>query len=910
VGDWQPLPNGSFTERPWRDIPVGATVNQEPLHWALDCYEIGSDLDAPKAGPGDTHDLALTIPECVHKLEYQLPENERRFLPDGTPNPNRLIYDLEADTVYKAFSSVNPFGLVLSGEMDLTPRRVVELRIPVRVHAHGNGDTGAAYWRFLAACGGTDWFTFKRDFADRTWHVATFDVMVPDDGTLFYLVQMESHTIGGIDFFLSGLQWRYADSAPTPDPDPVDYVVVVNLLPQNATKAEKAHVLDAVHESRQSILQSADDAARLVAPGQPGSKVRAWAPERWGDDPSIFDWLKARGVKLTEALSFPGEPPVVPPVVPPAWEPERYIAKGTVMGWHAIGNGGLPELHKDVEAPTIKLLQAVGDIGKMPATYRVVRLMDHPKHGNLEGFDYNGNPEAQAEARIAILAQLLEPLRGQFDWAEYINEQDLPGLEYGAAIGRFVKRACEVAPDWLGLAHFSFGTGNPKNLEWWAPVVKTGCLEAIASRGDAIALHSYHDHRVEGDLVHHLLRHRYLYNNYVLPRQLDIPMILTECGPWQHLLQDPTFDLMEWVRVTDDRLRADPYAMAQMYTVSDVPAWQDYSKAFKALYPQFIAWATSIKDRDNGPGAPVIPLPPKPDPPQPPPSTSAPLLGFNDPGVGGAIHWMRGEQLTGLAVIPLFIGGNAALLNFSEDEAAGIRVIVNLRYSWSTDLGGAGTLPLFGSPDWVQFVSAAGATIRNARGVWGWEIGNEVNNPREFPHAGPLTPKQVADTYNAIRHLCPGVRMSPGSLDPFNAQAGDPRDWLRFIYNRIGGAEFVAVHGYTHGVENVGNNQRFTDDPLTWQGYHYPLCITALLEYMPTAYRGLPVYVTESNHIHKDDGSPGWVTDARAGHWVYDAYEAAEYEGFAGLALYRWDGDAWTVKHNPYILATVRELAR
>jgi hypothetical protein len=61
----------------------------------------------------------------------------------------------------------------------------------------------------------------------------------------------------------------------------VDYVVVVNLLPQDATKAEKLRVLDLVHESKQTILQSADDAKRLVQPGKPGSEVVVWAPNRW-----------------------------------------------------------------------------------------------------------------------------------------------------------------------------------------------------------------------------------------------------------------------------------------------------------------------------------------------------------------------------------------------------------------------------------------------------------------------------------------------------------------------------------------------------------------------------------------------------------------------------------------------------
>jgi murein DD-endopeptidase MepM/ murein hydrolase activator NlpD len=87
----------------------------------------------------------------------------------------------------------------------------------------------------------------------------------------------------------------------------VPYVVVVNLLPQDATQDEKWQVLNAVHDDKQTILQSADDAARLVVPGKPGSKVRIWAPDRWQD--SIVDWLEDKGVELIDLLEFEPPPP-------------------------------------------------------------------------------------------------------------------------------------------------------------------------------------------------------------------------------------------------------------------------------------------------------------------------------------------------------------------------------------------------------------------------------------------------------------------------------------------------------------------------------------------------------------------------------------------------------------------------
>lgn len=96
---------------------------------------------------------------------------------------------------------------------------------------------------------------------------------------------------------------------PTPPPDDVPYKVIVNLLPQDATLDEKHYVVDAVHEERETILQSADDAARLVAPGRPGSTVKAWGAERWPTD--ITTWLFERGVNRVDLYEFEPEPELV-----------------------------------------------------------------------------------------------------------------------------------------------------------------------------------------------------------------------------------------------------------------------------------------------------------------------------------------------------------------------------------------------------------------------------------------------------------------------------------------------------------------------------------------------------------------------------------------------------------------------
>ncbi len=305
----------------------------------------------------------------------------------------------------------------------------------------------------------------------------------------------------------------------------------------------------------------------------------------------------------------------------------------------------------------------------------------------------------------------------------------------------------------------------------------------------------------------------------------------------------------------------------------------------------------------------------------PPPAPAPTLLGLHDEnGDNGetGTQWLMSQALPGLIVRPIYLGTHPQMLDFDTEKDARLRVIVNLRYSFARDNGGQGTLPVPGTPAWALFVEAAAQTILTSQGVWGWEIGNEANNPREFPEAGSLTPEMVAETYNAIREWVwqkstARPQMAPGALDPYNAQAGDPRDWLRGIWNTIRGAEFIAVHGYVRGPDPalLSSTAKFADAPLQWQYLNYPRCITELLKYLPAQWQELPVYVTEFNHLYKTaEPDWGWVSDARAAEVVRAAYQAASQAGFAGLALYRWAGDEWRIQGNTAVLNALEALLR
>lgn len=80
------------------------------------------------------------------------------------------------------------------------------------------------------------------------------------------------------------------------------YTVIVNLAPQDVTEEEYIYIRDRTKSGKETILQSADDAVRLVNDPQYAtqtSKVRVWGAERWkGGD--IVQWLVDRGAPNVE----------------------------------------------------------------------------------------------------------------------------------------------------------------------------------------------------------------------------------------------------------------------------------------------------------------------------------------------------------------------------------------------------------------------------------------------------------------------------------------------------------------------------------------------------------------------------------------------------------------------------------
>ena len=307
----------------WTDLlPWNNLTNQQPYAFHTLIRVPGEQLASAGTYTGpDDHPILTTVdvvPECVHKHYRQLPPDER---PGGE---HALI--LEGDWVYNVFAAGGAFSVDLVAWVLAPADGKLEISVPVQVHYNprpgGDGSPGAAVWRLCLDDETNDWHTFQHGFEDRQWVAEEAFAHVSAGQITTIRLQLDGRSQAGIDFFTDLEAWR-ADFTPSVPPSPegeggeggeVNYVVAVNLLPQDATKTEKAYVLEQTHRLRQTLLQSANDAARLAAPGLPGSRVIVWDQNRWPDP--IEPWLLAYGVSLVEHRSFSPSPPIPVPPIP------------------------------------------------------------------------------------------------------------------------------------------------------------------------------------------------------------------------------------------------------------------------------------------------------------------------------------------------------------------------------------------------------------------------------------------------------------------------------------------------------------------------------------------------------------------------------------------------------------------
>lgn len=244
-------------------------------------------------------------------------------------------------------------------------------------------------------------------------------------------------------------------------------------------------------------------------------------------------------------------------------------------------------------------------------------------------------------------------------------------------------------------------------------------------------------------------------------------------------------------------------------------------------------------------------------------------------------------------------------------------VIVRLNNGYETD----GTLPR--SSRYADFARRCGNFARNTRGAHVYVIGNEMNNPREWPNGQPIWPEDYARCFNLvyqrIKEANPDAIVCPGAVDPYNSGLflpphnspyGDMRRYWKTMLENIAACDGLAIHSYTHGpdprlVENT--SIVFGNPPLETVRYHF-WAFEDTLDATPERFRQLPVYLTETNHLFPvTEPFWGW-RDVNEG-WVWTMYQQVDEWNKRGgqqihaAILYRYPPrDEWVFFNKPRVI--------
>jgi hypothetical protein len=286
-------------------------------------------------------------------------------------------------------------------------------------------------------------------------------------------------------------------------------------------------------------------------------------------------------------------------------------------------------------------------------------------------------------------------------------------------------------------------------------------------------------------------------------------------------------------------------------------------------------------------------------------------------------------------------GAGGDLKTYYEWANDGFGVLARLNHGY----GSSGTIPKPQEYDdfartCAKFVERSIDHSNPHGGCHIWIIGNEMNNPREYPgnHDGeggdPITPENYADCFNrvykAIKQVyrkIPGLGPADGAVvmgavDPYNAIAGCNGDWFTRALRKINALDGFALHAYTHGTdpklitdrklfgEEHNPPQRFPDKNLSWQYYNF-YAYRTFMDLIPARWRDVPVFITETDQVQTEwaNTDSGWVKNmyAEVDRWNSNPNHQRIYCAL----LFRWEAhDGWQIKDKRGVLEDLKAAAR
>jgi len=300
------------------------------------------------------------------------------------------------------------------------------------------------------------------------------------------------------------------------------------------------------------------------------------------------------------------------------------------------------------------------------------------------------------------------------------------------------------------------------------------------------------------------------------------------------------------------------------------------------------------------------------------PITTAPAFKAGLHDLAGA-DWMLSNSVKGVALAHITVGSKARPGDYRSFVSNDIAVYLRLNWGYA----GTGTVP---PPEHLEaWLLACADTVNRSKGLAGVILGNEINNPAEWPGGWPnpayvVSPEYYAALYNTwVNFVTVDTPLTLAPLDPYNVVAGqfgvepDPMLWAKYFYERCSRIDFIALHAKTQGAaveEIIGEASygTFTDAPLV-RRYLHLRTLEDQLSWIPDRLRDRPVLVTELNPQRRFDGSLGW--DDNGAEWVQAAFDYVRGLGLAGAMLYRFEeaGDqaAFGLINQGDVLATLKE---
>ncbi|RMF27180.1 MAG: SH3 domain-containing protein, partial [Chloroflexi bacterium] len=295
---------------------------------------------------------------------------------------------------------------------------------------------------------------------------------------------------------------------------------------------------------------------------------------------------------------------------------------------------------------------------------------------------------------------------------------------------------------------------------------------------------------------------------------------------------------------------------------------------------------------------------------QVPPGESPYLFGIHDPydrglfAGSGKTGWVLFTEAVGAN--PRGAGGNRT--QYYDWSRAGFGVIARLNFGYES----SGTIP--DPPLYDAFAATCARWVERSmdpndprHGCHIWIIGNEMNNPREWPGnqngvgGREITPQNYARCFNrvyaAIKAVQPNAIVCPGAVDPYYGPGSDCGRWFREMLAYIVALDGIALHAYTHGTDPdlITSRETFQGAPLSWQYYHF-YAYRTFMEMIPGRWRHVPVFITETDQVQPwADVNSGWVRRAYAE--VHRWNQTPHHQQIRALLLYRWSRlDRWWIE--------------